>query len=61
MAPEIASIRTTQELLGGVSRQTVYNLVNTGRLRKVNLGRRAFITMDSVSTLLSDMKAVQPK
>ena len=47
MKPEIESIALTQERLGGVSRQTVYNLIAAGRLHRVNLGRRAFITAES--------------
>ncbi|MDT5370199.1 MAG: hypothetical protein QOC62_4630 [Mycobacterium sp.] len=34
--------------LGGVSRTTVYDLVNRGELVKVNIGRRGFITAESL-------------
>jgi hypothetical protein len=34
--------------LGGVSRTTVYDLVNRGLLVKVNIGRRGFITAESL-------------
>lgn len=37
-----------QSQLGGVSRTTVYNLVNEGELTKVNIGRRGFITAKSL-------------
>jgi hypothetical protein len=35
--------------LGGVSRTTVYALVNQGELVKVNIGRRGFITAESLA------------
>ena len=34
--------------LGGVSRSTIYDLVNQGHLTKVNIGRRGFITAESL-------------
>lgn len=57
MAPELASITLTQALLGQVSRQTVYNLIADGRLHRVNLGRRAFITGSSIDRLIAEMKS----
>ena len=56
MAPELASIQKAQELLGEVSRQTIYNLVAGGQLHRVNLGRRAFITGESIDELLATIK-----
>ena len=35
--------------LGGVSRTTVYDLVNQSQLVKVNIGRRGFITAKSLA------------
>jgi len=58
MAPELASIWLTQNLLGDVSRQTIYNLIATGRLDRVNLGRRAFITGASIDRLIAEMKSM---
>jgi excisionase family DNA binding protein len=34
--------------LGGLSRTTVYELVKQGHLVKVNIGRRGFITAESL-------------
>jgi Helix-turn-helix domain len=39
----------TCSALGGVSRTTVYDLVNQGQLVKVNIGRRGFITAKSLA------------
>jgi hypothetical protein len=58
MTPELNSIPKTQERLGGVSRQHVYNLIAAGRLQRVNLGRRAFITTASIDALLRDLVGV---
>jgi hypothetical protein len=38
-----------QTQLGGVSRTTVYDLVNQGQIVKVNIGRRGFITAKSLA------------
>ena len=53
--------------LGGVSRTTVYDLVNRGELVKVNIGRRGFITaksleqyVDRLSELLETDPAARP-
>jgi hypothetical protein len=35
--------------LGGISRTTVYELVNRGELVKVNIGTRGFITAESIA------------
>ena len=41
--------------LGGVSRTTVYCLVNSNQLVKVNIGRRGFITADSLNTYVASL------
>ncbi|MEU9807585.1 helix-turn-helix domain-containing protein [Mycobacterium sp. NPDC050853] len=35
-------------VLGGISRTTVYELINQGLLTRVNIGARAFITAESI-------------
>ncbi len=42
-------IPDAQSQLGGVSRPTVYRLVNEGQLTKVNIGKRGFITAKSLA------------
>jgi hypothetical protein len=44
----LVPITSTCDVLGGVSRTTVYALVNEGELVKVNIGRRGFITAESL-------------
>ena len=36
------------DLLGGIDRTTVWRLVRAGRLDQVKIGRRAFITRESI-------------
>ena len=45
----LVPIPDTCSKLGGVSRTTVYELVNQGHLVKVNIGRRGFITAESLA------------
>lgn len=45
----LVPIPETQFQLGDVSRPTVYKLVNEGQLTKVNIGRRGFITAESLA------------
>jgi hypothetical protein len=45
----LVPIPGAQSQLGGVSRTTVYDLVNRGELVKVNIGRRGFITGKSLA------------
>ena len=45
----LVPIPDTCSKLGGVSRTTIYALVNEGELVKVNIGRRGFITAESLA------------
>jgi hypothetical protein len=45
----LVPIPDTCSKLGNVSRTTVYALVNQGELVKVNIGRRGFITAESLA------------
>lgn len=42
-------------VLGGIGRSYLYELVASGRLTKVNLGRRSFITAASVDALVAEL------
>ncbi len=41
--------------LGGVSRTTVYDLVNRGLLTKVNIGSRGFVTHESLTAYVASL------
>ena len=57
MIHELNAISAVQQTLGGVSRTTVYNLIASGDLARVNLGRRAFITGTSLEALIGKIGA----
>lgn len=44
-----------QDRLGGIGRTTIYRLINEGKLTKVNIGRRAFITADSIDSYIESL------
>lgn len=48
----INSIPQTLEKLGGISRSMVYELINQGELAVVKIGRRSFITEDSLQSFV---------
>lgn len=45
----LLSTDAAQHRLGDVGRTTLYRLIRDGELSKVNIGRRVFVTADSVS------------
>lgn len=45
----LVPIPGAQATLGGLSRTTIYELVKSGDLVKVNIGRRGFITAKSLA------------
>lgn len=51
--PSLIPIPAVQNELGGISRTTVYELIGSGELTRVNIGRRCFITADSIAAYLS--------
>ena len=46
--PELMDIRTTCRVLGGISRSTIYRMIEDGRLESVRVGGRRMITARSV-------------
>ncbi len=44
-----------KDRLGGISRSTLYALISEGELRRVNIGRRAFITGESIDNYLKGL------
>ena len=53
--PKLIPIAATGELLGGVSRSMVYELVAEGRLTKVNIGTRSFVTAESLDSYVESL------
>jgi len=46
------SIKEAREQLGGISRNSVYRLLNNGELASVIIGCRRFITADAIAQLI---------
>ena len=48
-------IPEARELLGGIGHSTIYRLVNEGHITKVNIGRRGFITAESLEAYIETL------
>ena len=55
---QLVPIADAQSALGGISRTTIYRLVEEGRLRRVNIGHRSFITGDSINQYIDILTEV---
>jgi hypothetical protein len=47
------SIQESRRLLGGISRNTIYDLMRTGQLASVLIGCRRFISADAIVDLIA--------
>jgi hypothetical protein len=47
------SIQESRKLLGGISRNTIYDLMRTGQLASVLIGCRRFISADAIADLIA--------
>jgi hypothetical protein len=47
------SIQESRWLLGGISRNTIYDLMRTGQLASVLIGCRRFISADAIADLIA--------
>jgi excisionase family DNA binding protein len=47
------SIEEARALLGGIARNTIYELMRTGSIPSVVIGRRRFISADSISVFIA--------
>ncbi len=50
---DLCSIREAMEILGGISRGTIYKLMKDGRLASVSIGRRRFIRRQAIEDLVA--------
>ena len=50
--PLALSIEDTRAALGGMSRQSIYNLINAGKLETAKVGTRRLVLLDSVRAFL---------
>jgi helix-turn-helix protein len=61
LAPLAVPIVETQRLLGGISRTSVYELVKSGQLKKIKIGRRGLITVASLNALVDRLSEAQAR
>lgn len=47
-------------ILGNISRTTVYELINSGELVHVNIGRRGFVTAASIDAYIERLTGQAP-
>lgn len=50
---ELYSIEDARSLLGGISRMTIYQLLNEGELESLMIGRRRFIPAGAIATFIA--------
>src|SRR6516165_6113217 len=51
--PELYSIQEARKLLGGISRNTIYQLLRSGELASVIIGCRRFISTAAITELIT--------
>jgi hypothetical protein len=56
-AKRLVPIPETRQVLGGIGHTTVYALVKSGEIVKVNIGRRGFITSESLEAYMDRLSA----
>lgn len=54
-ARNLEPIPQAQEVLGGISRTTLWGLVKSGHVDQVNIGRRVFITRESMDRYVASL------
>ncbi|WP_096905549.1 AlpA family transcriptional regulator [Dietzia sp. WMMA184] len=57
----LATIDEARTALGGIGRSTLYKLVQNGELTKVSIGRRGFITIDSIDAYVDRLRGTAPR
>lgn len=57
MERQLVPIAEVRGLLGGIGRTTVYELIKRREIVKVNIGRRGFVTSESLEAYLTRLSA----
>ncbi len=56
-AVRLVPVPDAQDYLGGIGRTLLYDLVNRRELELVKIGRRSFITVESLDAFLDRLRA----
>jgi hypothetical protein len=54
----VSLLEAREEWLGGIGHTTMYELIKRGELKKVNIGRRSFITTESLAAYVDRLSEV---
>jgi len=55
LARHLVPIEDAQQELGGIGRTTLYRLIEEGHLTRARIGRRAFITGESIANYINSI------
>ena len=50
---ELYSIEDARKLLGGIARNTIYELLRNGKLSSVEIGRRRFVSATAITEFIA--------
>ncbi|WP_176234756.1 helix-turn-helix domain-containing protein [Mycobacterium simiae] len=53
----LVSIPEARQVLGGIGHTTLYELIKKGEVNKVNIGRRGFVTSESLEAYVDRLSA----
>lgn len=56
-SPLLVSVEHARRALGGISRRTIYRLLDAQRLRSVKIGRRRMVVRSSLASIASAQAA----
>ena len=57
---ELYSIEQARKLLGGIARNTIYELIRDGELPTVPIGRRRFISAAAIEAFIATSTTTEP-
>jgi excisionase family DNA binding protein len=57
---ELYSIEQARALLGGIARNTIYQLIRSGELASVPIGRRRFISAAAIEAFIATTTTTEP-
>ncbi|WP_285033880.1 helix-turn-helix domain-containing protein [Mycolicibacterium sp. lyk4-40-TYG-92] len=52
----LVTVEEAQRRLGGISKPTLYKRIAAGQIVKVNIGRRVFVTVESLTAYVDLLK-----
>lgn len=56
---QLYPITEAAQILGGIGRTSIYELLKAGELQRAHIGRRSFITADSLQSYVERLKGAE--